>query len=38
MVPGYLHNVVAARFTFDWLCQRFPVDRVISAAIERLLA
>lgn len=37
MVPGYEHNWVAARFTFDWLCQRFAVDPVIAAAIRQLL-
>ena len=38
MVPGYLHNRSAARFTFGWLCRRFAVDPVIAAAIDRLLA
>jgi len=37
MVPGYEHNRAAARFTFDWLCQRFAVAPVIAAAIRQLL-
>ena len=38
MVPGYRHNRAAARFTFDWLRQRFAVEPVIATAIEQLLA
>jgi hypothetical protein len=38
MVPGYEHNWTAARFTLDWLRQRFAVDPVIVDAIDRLLA
>lgn len=37
MVRGYEHNWAAARFTFDWLHQRFAVDPVIAAAIAQLL-
>jgi hypothetical protein len=37
MVPGYEHTPAAARFTFDWLRQRFPVDPAIAAAIDALL-
>jgi hypothetical protein len=38
MVPGYEHNIGAARHTFDWLRERFAVDPVIAAAIEELLS
>jgi hypothetical protein len=37
MVPGYEHTRAAARFTFDWLRQRFVVDPVVAAAIGQLL-
>ncbi|MCI4065946.1 hypothetical protein MRQ36_26710 [Micromonospora sp. R77] len=38
MVPGYADNRRAAAVTLAWLVQRYPVDPVIRAAIEQLLA
>ena len=37
MVPGYEHNVDAARTTLAWLDERFPLDPVIAGAIRQLL-
>ncbi|BBH68826.1 hypothetical protein ACTI_55110 [Actinoplanes sp. OR16] len=37
MVPGYAHNVAAARATFAWLSHRYPVHPGIGAAIRALL-
>ncbi|MBB2946905.1 hypothetical protein FB565_006673 [Actinoplanes lutulentus] len=37
MIPGYAHNVAAARTTFRWLSRRYPVHPGIGAAITALL-
>ncbi len=37
MVPGYEHNVEAARATLDWLTARFTTDPAIVRAIEMML-
>ena len=37
MVPGYEHNVAAARATLDWLTARFTADPAIVRAIETML-
>ncbi|WP_229075952.1 nucleotidyltransferase domain-containing protein [Actinoplanes sp. DH11] len=37
MVPGYAHNVAAARAVFGWLTHRYPVHPGIGAAIRALL-
>ncbi|MEV0900907.1 nucleotidyltransferase domain-containing protein [Actinoplanes sp. NPDC049802] len=37
MVPGYRGNVAAARFTFEWLCRRYPVPSGFGGPIRELI-
>jgi len=37
MVPGYEHNVAAARVTYAWLAARWPIHPALAAALDRTL-
>lgn len=37
MMPGYDHNVAAARFTYGWLAARWPIHPALAAAVASTL-
>jgi len=37
VVPGYAHNVAAARAVLSWLRSRFDLDAALVGAVESLL-